>query len=86
MPTPNKQRLTRGLRPFRHMKLEDAQVQFYHENGYLHLEGLTNEHEVNAIRGILQQLSKSALVKRKVHSLISLLELTIRTCSAHRRS
>lgn len=56
MPTPKQATIAPRVAAVPYMKLEDAQVQFYHENGYLRLEGLTNEHEVNAIRGILQQL------------------------------
>ena len=56
MPTPKLAPNTPRDAAVPHVKLDEAQVQFYSDNGYLRLEGLADQREVDAIRGTLQQL------------------------------
>jgi ectoine hydroxylase-related dioxygenase (phytanoyl-CoA dioxygenase family) len=56
MPTPKEARIAPRAAANSYMTLDDAQVQFFHDNGYLRIDALTNQQEVNSIRGILQQL------------------------------
>jgi ectoine hydroxylase-related dioxygenase (phytanoyl-CoA dioxygenase family) len=44
------------VNPSIHMQLDDAQIQFFRDNGYLRLEALTTQQEVLEIRAALQQL------------------------------